>query len=176
MTVIIHKSKGDEYYTPKYVWEQIKEYIPKDKIIYEPFNNIKFPQSLANHKHLCDLGFMVRELIPYDPETGEGDFFKDNGDGWDICVTNPPFAIKQKIVKRLVELDKPFVILTPTETMSCNYITKLGDDIQIIQPTTRVDFIQGDQDKKLGCCFPVIYICYKMNLPKSLIFVNRLKD
>ena len=31
------RSKGDEYYTPISVWENIIEFLPKDKIIYEPF-------------------------------------------------------------------------------------------------------------------------------------------
>ena len=97
-----HISKGDEYYTPKYAWEMIQNFIPKDKVIYEPFNNKNHKKSQENHKHLSEVGCKMRELIPFDPETGEGDFFKDSGEGWDICVTNPPFSIKQKIVKRLV--------------------------------------------------------------------------
>ena len=30
-------STHDEYMTPKYAWENIKDFIPKDKVIWEPF-------------------------------------------------------------------------------------------------------------------------------------------
>lgn len=165
---VYHRSKSDEYYTLKYTWELIKEFIPKDKIIYEPFNNSKFPKSQENHKHLTELGFKMRELIVFDPETGAGDFFKDNGEGWDICVANPPFALKQKIVKRLVELDKPFILLVPTYTITNKYIYELGEDLQVIIPTRRIDFYHKDHKKQTGSCFPVVFICYKIGLEKSL--------
>ena len=29
--------KHDDYMTPKYAWENIKNYIPKDKVIWEAF-------------------------------------------------------------------------------------------------------------------------------------------
>ena len=29
--------KHDDYFTPKYVWEDIKDYIPTDKVIWEAF-------------------------------------------------------------------------------------------------------------------------------------------
>ena len=29
--------KHDDYMTPKYAWENIIDYIPKDKVIWEPF-------------------------------------------------------------------------------------------------------------------------------------------
>ena len=165
-----HTSKGAEYYNPKYAWELIKDYIPKDKVLYEPFNNSKFPKSQENHKHLTELGFKMRELIPFDPDTGEGDFFKDDGEGWEVCVTNPPFGIKQKIVKRLVELDKPFILLAPTTTITNKYIYELGEDLQVIIPRRRIDFYhEANKDKKqTGCCFPVVFICYKIGLEKSL--------
>jgi len=164
-------SKGDEYYTPKYAWEMIADYIPKDKIIYEPFNNIQNNKSFENHKNLKDLGFKMRDLIPFNPETGEGDFFNDDGEGWDIMISNVPFSIKQKIVKRLVALNKPFVIIAPTATITNKYIYELGEDIQVIIPTRVISFYHKEnKERKNHCCFPVVFICYKMELPKSLIF------
>ena len=31
-------TKHDNYMTPKHAWENIKEYIPKDKVIWEAFD------------------------------------------------------------------------------------------------------------------------------------------
>ena len=44
----------DDYMTPKYVWENIQPFIPKDKIIWEPF----FGDGTSG-EHLRELGFEV---------------------------------------------------------------------------------------------------------------------
>lgn len=164
------KSKGNEYYTPKYVWENIKKYIPKDKIIYEPFNNINFPQSLKSHQYLKELGFKMKPLIIFDPVTSKNDFFKNKDLDYDIVVSNPPFSIKQAIIKRLVKLDKPFILIAPIETISNKYISDLSDNIEVIIPKKRMNFAISNK-KKSGAIFPTAYICYKMNIGQKMIYV-----
>jgi len=46
--------KHDDYMTPKYAWENIKDYIPKDKIIWEAFMG-----DGKSGEYLKDLGFNV---------------------------------------------------------------------------------------------------------------------
>ncbi len=163
----MNKSKGNEYYTPKYVWDNIKQYIPKDKIIYEPFNNINFPKSFKSHQYLSELGFKMKPLLKFNPLTLQNDFFKNIDTDYDICISNPPFSIKQVIIKRLVQLNKPFILLAPLNTIANKYITDLSDNIEIIIPKKRINFTST----KKNAIFPTAYICYKMNIGQKLIYV-----
>tara|TARA_R100000388_G_C7205820_1_gene140954 strand:- start:162 stop:716 length:555 start_codon:yes stop_codon:yes gene_type:complete len=170
--MVINKSKGNEYYTPKKIWEKIIHLLPKDKIIYEPFNNSKYPESLKNHQTLKDLGLNMRPLKIYNEETGENDFFDDDGTEWDLCISNPPFSVKQDIIKRLVKLDKPFVLIVPTNTISCQYVSDIGKDIQLILLKKRINFANYlIKDGKSRCCFPTLFLCYKMDLEKDFMWV-----
>jgi hypothetical protein len=65
---------GDDYITPPQVWDMVKDYIPKDKIIWEPFYYDGF-----SGECLKRLGFDVIHE--------KGDFFKHNKG--DIVVSNP---------------------------------------------------------------------------------------
>ena len=80
--------KHDDYMTPKYAWENIQQYIPKDKIIWEAFMG-----DGKSGKYLEELGFNVIH--------NDNDFFENN-EG-DIVVSNPPFSKSKDILNRLKE-------------------------------------------------------------------------
>ena len=68
-------SNHDDYMTPKSAWQNIAEYIPKDKQIWEAFYG-----DGTSAENLKELGFnVVSEPI---------DFYKE--DRGEIIVTNPP--------------------------------------------------------------------------------------
>ena len=80
------------------VWEVIKDYISKDKVIWEAFYG-----NGDSGKHLEDLGFtVIHENV---------DFL--NSDLGDIIVSNPPFSKTKEIFSRLEEIDKPFILIMP---------------------------------------------------------------
>ena len=68
---------NDEYYTPQHVWSDIKNYIPKGKVIWEPFNTIKDKRSLDSSRNLRSMGFKV-VTSSYNPDTNKNDFFESN--------------------------------------------------------------------------------------------------
>ena len=110
---------NDEYMTRKSAWEDIKEFIPTDKVIWECFYG-----NGKSGEYLRELGYdVVHEPI---------DFF-DNDKG-DILVSNPPFSNKDKVFQRLKELNKPFVMLVPTTVLHTKYFKEaFGDEeIQLI--------------------------------------------
>ena len=150
--------KHDDYMTPKSAWENIKEYIPKDKVIWEAF----FGDGKSGD-YLSELGFnVIHEKI---------DFF-DSNEG-DIIVSNPPFSDKNKTMKRLKELDKPFIILLPQPAINTKSIRELfKDDLQIIVPRKRIQFIKNGNELQNKCNFDCFYYCYKMNLPRDIIWLN----
>ena len=156
--------KYDDYMTPYSAWENIKEFIPVDKEIWEPF----FGDGKSG-KYLKDLGFkVIHKKI---------DFFKHNKG--DIVVSNPPFSLVPDILKRLVELDKPFILIMPLSKINTQYFRKLfsnsQDPIKIIIPRRRIQFIKDGKDLKNKCNFDCFYYCWKIETLKDksdIIWLN----
>jgi len=152
-------SSNDNYMTPKYVWENIQQYIPKDKVIWEPFYG-----DGKSGQYLQEMGFNVIHK--------DIDFFSNN-EG-EIIVSNPPFTMKKQILTRLKNLDKPFILIMPQNTINNNYIREqYKDQIQIIIPRKRIHFLKhGDDNIVKKCNFDTFYYCYKINLKSDIIFLE----
>ncbi len=152
--------KDDDHMTPKHVWEDIREFIPTDKIIWEAFYG-----DGRSGEDLRGMGYdVIHEPI---------DFFKE--DRGDIIVSNPPFSLSKQIMVRLLELDKPFILLLPSSKINYQYMRTFKNKLQIIIPRKRIHFIKLDEDgepvQTKGCHFDCFYYCYKMELEKDLIFI-----
>ena len=150
--------KEDDYMTPKYAWENIKKYIPQDKTIWEAFYG-----DGKSGKYLEELGYkVIHEKI---------DFFKNNKG--DIIVSNPPFSLSKEIMDRLYNLDKPFILIFPSSKINTQYFRKWKDkNLQIIIPKKRIHFDKKVENWKNACFFDCFYYCYKMNLPKDIIWLD----
>ena len=154
--------KHDDYMTPKSAWDNIKEYIPQDKEIWEAFYG-----DGTSGSHLKDMGFnVIHEPV---------DFFEN--DLGEIVVSNPPFSKCPEILKRLLELDKPFIMIMPSSKINTQYFRKLlKDKIQIIIPRSRIHFIKkidGETPKGWGssCYFDCFYYCYKIGLDNDITWL-----
>jgi hypothetical protein len=157
--------KHDDYMTPKYAWENIAHLIPKDKTIWEPFYG-----DGKSGQYLSELGFnVIHKPI---------DFFEN--DLGDILVSNPPFSQSKEIVKRLKQLNKPFIMLFPSSKINTSYFResfKDDNDLQIVIPRKRIQFeklVDGLKPSNCkNCCnFDCFYYCWKMNLPNSLMWLE----
>jgi len=153
--------KHDDYMSPKSVWENIIDYIPNDKVIWEPFYG-----DGKSGEYLKSLGFnVIHEPI---------DFFENNLG--DILVSNLPFSIKKECYTRLKELDKPFIMISPSSMINTQYIRNLFKDavnpLQIIIPRKRIQFLKDGEEPKNKCNFDCFYYCYKINLPKDIIWLE----
>ncbi len=158
--------KHDDYMTPDYAWENIKEFIPKGKVIWEPF----FGDGTSGHI-LTELGFNV--IHTHD------DFFEN--DKGEILISNPPFSRKKEVFTRLKELGKPFIMICPSSMINTQYIRNLFCDaeepLQIIIPRRRIHFLKlvnGEIPEGLkSCCnFDCFYYCWKMNLTRDIIWLR----
>jgi len=143
----------DEYTTPKYAWENIKQFIPINSIIWEPFYC-----DGKSGLYLEELGFKVVHK--------NEDFF-DNDYG-DIVISNPPFSLSKQILERLVKLNKPFILLMTTSKLNSQYLQRLlKDHLQLIIPEKRIKFNKENKNPTFDC----LYYCWKMNLVKDLTFL-----
>lgn len=156
-------SKHDDYMTPKYAWENIQQFIPKDKVIWEAFYG-----DGTSGNYLKELGFNVI----HDTD----DFFENNKG--DIVVSNPPFSKTKEIVKRLKELDKPFILILPSSKINTSYFREFKNtNLQIIIPRKRIHFekhVEGQKltNQKSSCNFDCFYYCYKMNLKETITWLE----
>jgi len=155
-------TKHDDYMTPKSAWEAIKDYIPKDKVIWECFYG-----NGDSGKYLTELGFdVIHEDI---------DFFNHNFG--DILVSNPPFSKVPDVMERLALLDKPFIMIMPVSKLNTQYFRNFfKDKIQIIIPKKRIHFVklidgQVPDKWKNACNFDCFYYCYKMQLKKDILWL-----
>lgn len=152
----------DDYMTPFKAWDNIKSFIPTDKLIWEGFYG-----NGQSYEYLKKLGFNV--------VSQQEDFFESNRG--DILVTNPPFSKIPAILERLVDLEKPFIMIMPSSKINTSYIreTFKDDKLQIIIPRRRIQFnklINGKIVESNKCNFDCFYYCWRMNLPKDIIWLE----
>jgi len=151
---------SDNYITNKEDWIRIKEYIPKDKKIWSPF----FCDG-KQKEYFKEMGFDIihedKDFFSYTPEH-------------DIVIDNPPFSKKKEILKKLKELNKPFILIAPSVLLCYKYFQDyFKDDIQIIIPYNRIKFRHIESiNKNYSPPYASFYFCYKMNLKKDLIFID----
>jgi len=157
--------KHDDYMTPKYAWENIQQFIPKNKIIWEAFYG-----DGSSGNSLKELGFnVIHDSV---------DFFEN--DLGEIVISNPPFSKCKDILPRLKLLDKPFILIMPSSKICTSYMRdnfKNDSRLQIIIPRKRINFIKHIDGKepdnwKNSCNFDCFYYCWKMNLENSITWLD----
>tara|TARA_R110000822_G_scaffold197009_2_gene334959 strand:+ start:497 stop:973 length:477 start_codon:yes stop_codon:yes gene_type:complete len=145
--------KDDNYSTLEPAFDLLFKYIDiHDKTIWSPFWNeglISTYSFTPIHKNV--------DFFTFDPE-------------FDYIIDNPPYTIKQKIFERCIELDRPFALLVPIDTMERQYISKLfkDKDFTIIIPQKRFNFIK--KETKVTVPFKTCWFCYGFGLDKQIIF------
>ena len=156
--------KHDDYMTPKHAWEDIKEYIPKNKI-WEAFYG-----DGTSGNYLTELGFdVIHEPL---------DFFTEPPEEYETIVSNPPFSKSKEIMKKLLEYDKPFIMIMPSSKINTVYFREWKDKgIQIIIPKKRINFKKLVDGKvpdnfKSSCNFDCFYYCYKIGLEKDIVWLD----
>lgn len=160
------KPLNDEWYTPSYAIYPIIKYLDKNKIIWCPFDTA----SSEYVKILKDNGFKVVYSHKFDGDNK--DFFNFEPKEWDILVSNPPFSIKDDILKRCYQLGKPFALLLPLATLQSKTRGALFNQygIQVLAFDKRIGFNHTN-----GVSFATAYLCWNL-LPQPLIYKILRKD
>ena len=155
----------DDYMTPRSAWENIKQYIPKDKVIWEPF--------YGDGKS----GEYLREITGNEVIHEPVDFFEN--DLGEVIVSNPPFSKSKEVMTRLAELDKPFIIIMPAAKLCTSYFREnfKNKGLQIIIPRKRIHFtklVDGKMPEnwKNACSFDCFYYCYKIGLKNDIVWLE----
>ena len=152
------EEENDNYNTDKVHWEKILKYIPTDKKIWCPFYC-----DGRQKTYFADMGF---DIIHEDE-----DFFEN--DKGDVIIDNPPFSKLRPILERIKKLDKPFILIMPTDKINAIWFQKLfKDGLQLIIPTKKIMCSHLDPEIKFKFNWGLYYYCYNMNLPRDLIFLD----
>lgn len=163
-------ASGDEVFTPFYAVEPLLKYLPKDKIIWCPFDE----EWSAFYQLLKENGYKVVRSSLIEGQ----DFFEYEPENWDIIVSNPPFSLKDKVLKRLDELGKPFAILLPINSIQGDkrYKWCFKNGIEILAFNNRIEYhtnFNFDTYTK-GNHFGSGYFCRGL-LPEKLIIEELVK-
>ena len=160
--VLYSQGKNDECMTPDYGVKPIIKYLPKDKIIWCPFDK----EDSEFVKQLNSSGFKV----VYSHIDNGQDFYTYEPDEWDIIVSNPPFGGKRKIFERALSFNKPFALIAPMTWWNDGALFKLFrfKELQLLAFNRRMKFSNnGVIQNKIT--FASGYFCYNI-LPKQIIF------
>ena len=154
------RNDSDNYATDKSVWEMIVPFLPKDKVIWSPF----FCDGKMK-QHFAELGF---DIIHDDK-----DFFSYEPIVYDIICDNPPFSSIKDVCKRLLELDKPFILVARSNLIFCKWFQQLfKEHLQIIIPSKRPTFTHlNNPTKGYTPPFGTFFFTWKMELPQNMILL-----
>lgn len=153
------KGNKDEKYTPEYAIKPIIKYIPKDYVIWCPFDTKEsnFVKLLSKtHKVIYSHIDNAQDFFNYTPK-----------EHFDIIVSNPPFSKKMEVLQRLYELDKPFAMLLGLPILNYHIVGDFFIDkhVQLLIVNKKVSF-DGNTSS-----FNNSYFCHKL-LPQDIIFVD----
>ena len=149
---------NDECYTPDYAVKPILEYIPKDVIVWCPFDTeeSEFVKQIPNnvYSHI---------------NTGQ-DFFTYEPDNWDVIVSNPPFTDKRKFFERALSFNKPFALIMTNAWLNDSAPKQLfkDKDLQLLMFDKRMKFNSPDGRPNDKITFSSSYYCWNF-LPKQII-------
>lgn len=141
-------SKEDEYYTPLYAVDIIVPYIKENTTIWCPFDTsesqyVKKFQSLGHIVHYThiDNGY---DFLTYNPDFN-----------FDVIISNPPFSIKNEILEKCINYERPFCLLLPmtmfNSITSVNIFSRF--DVQFLMMDKRISF-NGERPN-----FTCWYVC-----------------
>lgn len=160
--VLYSEGKNDECLTPKYGVEPILKYIPKNWVVWCPFDKedswfarlIKENGNKVIYSHI-DYG---QNFYEYEPK-----------EHWDCIISNPPFTNKRKIFERALSFNKPFALIMSNTWLNDSAPKQLfkDKDLQLLMFDKRMKFENnGAVQNKIT--FSSSYYCWNF-LPKQII-------
>lgn len=157
--------ESDEVYTPAYAVKPLLKYISRNQYtIWCPFDK-------EDSAYVIELRKAGHKVIATHIDDGYNFFTYEPKEQYDIIISNPPFSLKDEVLKRLIELNKPFAILLPLPSLQGQKRFEcLNRNCQALIFDKRINFLDAPNGNvRKGVAFASIYIC-RYFLPKSLIF------
>ena len=159
---------SDEYYTPREAVIPILKYIDKGNkkqyTVWCPFDkeDSEYVKCIREEGHKVIFSHIDdgKNFFEYEPE-----------EHYDCIISNPPFSLKDDVLKILYELETPYAILLPLPTLQGQKRFEYLKDCQALIFDKRINFYSNEARTQMakGVAFASIYICRDF-LPRDLIF------
>ncbi len=154
--ILYSKGRNDECLTPPYAVKPILKFIPKNKIVWCPFDK--------KESWFVKLISKQNEVIFSHIDLGQ-DYYKYEPLDWDVMISNPPFTNKRFIFERALSFGKPFALLMSNTWLNDAAPKRLfkDKDLQLLMFDKRIKF-----DNRNKITFSSSYFCFNF-LPKQII-------
>uniref|UniRef100_A0A6B2LLZ6 Uncharacterized protein n=1 Tax=Arcella intermedia TaxID=1963864 RepID=A0A6B2LLZ6_9EUKA len=138
----------------------------KGKCIWQPFY---YDGQCANYLRELNFRKVIHEPLDFFERVKDNKFMSKV----DIIIDNPPYTspeTKEKVLRTLVETNKPFVMLLPIYTLNNTFLRDIMD-MQLIQCIIpKKVFIRKTGKEELPFKY-LVWFCYKVGLEKDLYFI-----
>jgi hypothetical protein len=155
------EGNNDECWTPNYGVKPVLEFIPKQKVIWCPFDT----EDSEFVKQISKKNEVVFSHIHYNQ-----DFFAYEPEHWDIIISNPPFTKKRKYFERALSFNKPFALIMTNTWLNDSAPKQLfrNKDLQLLMFDKRMKFMSPDGRPNDKITFSSSYYCWNF-LPQQII-------
>lgn len=159
--ILFSKGKNDECMTLSYAVKPILKYIPKNAVVWCPFDreDSEFVRQIS----------VTNKVIRSHIDDGKDFYDYEPSEHWDCIISNPPFTAKKNIFERALSFGKPFALIMSNTWLndSAPKILFKDKDLQLLMFEQRMKFLNnGKIDNKIT--FSSSYFCYNF-LPKQII-------
>lgn len=159
--ILYSEGKNDECFTPGYGVDPIIKYIPKNAVVWCPFDTEKseFVKRIS-----------VANTVIYSHIDEKKDFFTYEPPKWDVIVSNPPFTKKRLFFERALFFNKPFALIMTNTWLNDSAPKQLfkDKDLQLLMFDKRMRFESPDGRDNSKITFSSSYYCWNF-LPKQII-------
>tara|TARA_Y100000389_G_scaffold42142_1_gene36853 strand:- start:3476 stop:3973 length:498 start_codon:yes stop_codon:yes gene_type:complete len=141
-----NNKENDNRNTPQRAWEDILQYIPPKTKLWLPFYNDGMALKIVNNLGYKNVTHVDKDFFTYDISDA-------------FVIDNPPYTIKSKIIDKLNKTNRPFALLLPLPTVGRQYIKKYKNNLQILIPYKRYNFLSHTTvTPPFKCC----WFCWNM--------------
>ena len=142
--------KQDNYNTPANAWEDILQFIDKERKLWLPFYNDGSCLKMLNDMSYNNVVHLDKDYFTYDISDA-------------LIVDNPMWSKKRQIMDRIIEQNRKCALLLPFDTMERKYFKKYLKNFQIVIPAKRYRYASSyNTSKKLKTqkCDPPFKSCW----------------
>ena len=161
-SILYSAGKNDECLTPDYGVRPIIKYIPKDAVVWCPFDT-------KESEFVKQIRANGNKVIYSHISNGQDFYTWEPKEHWDCIVSNPPFTAKRQIFERALSFNKPFALIMSNTWLNDAAPKQLfkEKDLQLLRFEQRMKFLNnGEMQNKIT--FSSSYFCYNF-LPKQII-------
>lgn len=157
---------SDEVYTPAYAIKPIIKYI---NMLGYPLT-IWCPFDREDSEYVKLINNAGHHVIASHIDEGKN-FFEYEPQEYDIIISNPPFSIKDDVLRRLYELNKSYAMLLPIPSLQGQKRFPYIKNCQALIFDKRINYYTSAEKKEIqkGVSFGSFYLCRDF-LPRDLIF------